>query len=143
MTDHPDLTELVDAVRDHIETNVLPVIRADPRLYFQTLVALNLLKIGQREFTHSGDMQHAEWHGINELTGNNPDKPDCDDIAEELAARRTTLCEAIRRGEYDSPVAAARLAIYLGQSTSLQLTLNNPGLAARMAQETADNTYAL
>ncbi len=144
MTDRPDLNALLDAVRLHLETNILPVIRADPRLYFQTLVALNLLKIGQREIVHGSDLLRREWTALDRLNGEESTAPEREDfLATELAARRAALNVSIRAGKYDSPDQEARLAVYLEETVTAQLALNNPGLAARMAKEAAENSYAL
>jgi hypothetical protein len=143
MSDRPDLAELLDAVRMHLEMQVLPVIRGDPRLYFQTLVALNMLKIGERELAHGAEMLHAEWAILNTLTGENSALPAFEsDLAQALIRRRTALCSAIRRGEYDSTVDAKRLTAYLQPVISAQLALNNPALDARISREIVENAYA-
>jgi hypothetical protein len=143
MSDRPDLAALLDAVRMHIETNVLPVIRPDPRLYFQTLVALNLLKLGQREITQGANLLRAEWSALNMLTGEEQVFPARDDEASQaIAARRAAVCKAIRSGEYDGPADSNRLAAYLEPVVTAQLALNNPGLADRMAREVAEGTAA-
>lgn len=144
MTDRPDLNDLLDAVRLHLEANVLPVIRGDARLYFQTLVALNLLKIGQREIIHKGDMLRQEWAALDHLSGEKIAAPEREDFwATELAARREALGTAIRAGKYDSPDQAARLAEYLEQTVAAELAVNNPRLSARMVKEAAENSDAL
>ena len=144
MTDRPDLNALLDAVRLHLEANVLPVIRHEPRLYFQTLVALNLLKIGQREIAHSSELLRAEWIAMNRLNQEDLAMPEREDfLANELSTRRATLGAAIRTGKYDSPDETARLMIYLQQTVNAQLALNNPGLSARMTKESAENSFAL
>lgn len=144
MTDRPDLNALLDAVRLHLEMNVLPVIRADARLYFQTLVALNLLKIGQREIVHASDLLRQEWVALDQLSGEESIAPAREDfLATELAVRRAALSASIRAGKYDSPDQAAHLAAYLEQTVTAQLALNNPGLAARMAKEAAERSHAL
>ena len=48
MTDRPIAAELVEAVREFLEREVLPVVE-DGRLRFRTLVAINGLGIAQRE----------------------------------------------------------------------------------------------
>ena len=144
MTDRPDLNALLDAVRFHIESNLLPVIRAEPRLYFQTLVALNLLKIGQRESAQVGKLLRDEWSALNLLREEETPMPINEDLlANELNRRRAALGSDIRTGKYDSPDQASRVAALLEQTVGAQLTLNNPGLAARMAKEAADNSFAL
>jgi hypothetical protein len=144
MTDRPDLNALLDAVRLHLEANVLPVTRQEPRLYFQTLVALNLLKIGQREIVQGGELLREEWAAMNRLSGEEIAAPEREDfLAIELSARRAALSAAIRSGKYDRPDQAARLAAYLEHTVNAQLALNNPGLSARMAKEAAERSYAL
>lgn len=144
MTDRPDLHALLDAVRLHLEMNVLPVIRAEPRLYFQTLIALNLLKIGQREIAHGVELLREEWIAMNRLGDENIVIPDREDLlVSELNARRALFGADIRSGKYDSPELALRLAAYLDQVVSAQLTLNNPGLSARLLKEMERNSYPL
>jgi hypothetical protein len=46
--DRPHASELADAVREFLETELLPVLD-DPRLRFRTLVAMNALAIVERE----------------------------------------------------------------------------------------------
>ena len=48
MSDRPTAAELADAVREFLETELLPLLD-DPRLRFRTLVAMNALGIVQRE----------------------------------------------------------------------------------------------
>ena len=144
MTERPDLLALLDAVRMHLETNILPSIRAEQRIYFQTLVALNLLKIGQREIAQGADLLREEWAAMNQLQEEAAVMPDREDfLVSELNARRATLGLAIRGGKYDSPELATRVADYLELTVIAQLALNNPGLSARFANEAAEDTYPL
>ena len=46
--DRPTSTELVEATREFLETEILPTV-TDQRLRFRTLVAINALGIAQRE----------------------------------------------------------------------------------------------
>ena len=52
MTDRPTAPELVEAVREFLEHEILPTLD-DHRLRFRTLVALNALGIAERELTSS------------------------------------------------------------------------------------------
>ncbi|MDL1885067.1 hypothetical protein FBR01_15630, partial [Anaerolineae bacterium CFX8] len=49
MYDRPTLSELLDAVRAHLEENIIPLLKDDRKLYYQTLVAVNALRIDGRE----------------------------------------------------------------------------------------------
>ncbi|TBH21823.1 DUF6285 domain-containing protein [Thermus thermamylovorans] len=53
--DRPTLDELLEATAEFLEREILPTL-ADPRLRFQTLVALNALGIARREL--------ALWQGL-------------------------------------------------------------------------------
>ncbi len=48
MTDRPTAAELVEATREYLEAEILPMLD-DQRLRFRTLVAINALGIAQRE----------------------------------------------------------------------------------------------
>ena len=48
MSDRPDAAELIEAVREFLEREILPALD-DHRLRFRTLVAMNALAIAQRE----------------------------------------------------------------------------------------------
>jgi hypothetical protein len=73
MSARPTAAELVEATREFLEAEVLPVLD-DPRLRFRALVAVNALGIAQRELEHVA---------ADELSD--------DDLAE--------LARSIRRGE--------------------------------------------
>ena len=73
MSARPTAAELVEATREFLETEVLPVL-GDPRLRFRALVAVNALGIAQRELEHQGEGELSD-----------------DDLAE--------LARSIRRGE--------------------------------------------
>ena len=136
MTYRPDLGELLDAVRMHIETSLLPVIRGDQRLYFQTLVSLNLLKISQRELAAGSTALREEWEGLDRLLGAAEPLPDRDRLlADALEARYRELREAIRSGDFDSGEAAQSLGVFVESAVSAQLLVNNPALAGRLGEE--------
>ncbi len=52
MTDQPNARELASAVREFLETEILPALD-DPRMRFRTLVAMNALSIVERESPES------------------------------------------------------------------------------------------
>ncbi len=136
MTYRPELGELLDAVRMHIEKSLLPVIRGDQRLYFQTLVSLNLLKISQRELASGAKALREEWNGLDQLLGKIEPLQERDSQLEDAVEDRyRDLRDAIRSGEFDSKEAARRLAVYVESMVSSQLLINNPALAGRLREE--------
>src|ERR1700692_2834870 len=56
--DRPTAAELVEATREFLESEILPTL-TDQRLRFRTLVAINALRIAQREL-ESGEELPAE-----------------------------------------------------------------------------------
>jgi hypothetical protein len=127
MTDRPNAQELLDAARMHLEQNIVPVVRTDPRLYFQTLVAINVLKIVGRELMLGTDHAIAEWAGLNTVEALDlapPTHPHA--LTAALDARNQQLAADIRRGDYDTGEKQAMLLQHLKQVTIAQLEIANP-----------------
>ncbi|MCU0474519.1 MAG: DUF6285 domain-containing protein [Anaerolineae bacterium] len=128
MTDRPTLAQLLEAVQLHLESHVIPAVRPEPRLYFQTLVALNLLKIAQREVQAGDAPAHAEAASLSALIGQ-PVPP------AELPTHNHALAHAIRTGDYDAPDRWADLSAHVGGVVGAQLMMNAPQLAQRFKTE--------
>jgi len=93
MQDRPNAAELAQAVREFIETEVLPGID-DPRLRFRTLVAANGLGILEREIELGAPLVRREVGSLARLLGH-PDPPP-DDL-EELRRRAVELNRELAR----------------------------------------------
>ena len=65
MQDLPSASELVEAVREFLERDIFPVV--DGRAKYHTRVAMNVLKIVERELELSGDADLRERSGIEAL----------------------------------------------------------------------------
>lgn len=138
MYDRPDLSELLDAVRMHLEHQIIPAVKPDPRLYFHTLVAVNLLKIAERELQYRDAHLHAAWQRLNTLEDTDKAMPaDAQDAIDALALRSDQLCTAIRAGEYDAEAKRAALFEHLLQSTREQLEVASPRHLQIIQQEDA------
>lgn len=138
MYDRPDLTELLDAVRQHLENVVIPAVRADRKLYFQTLVAINVLRIATREIAHAPDHAAAEWARLNALTHERDAAPTAlADLVAGLAQRNRALCAGIRAGYYDAPDRQAALYAHVMASSIAQLEVANPRFLQTLAAEDA------
>ena len=127
MNDRPNLSELIDAARGHLESQVIPAIKGDAKLYFQTLVAINVLKIAEREIALHYPHLRAEWERLNTLMGSVDALP-VDPIQADatLAARVQLLCGAIRAGEYDDDQRRAALFDHLIHTARESLAIDNP-----------------
>jgi hypothetical protein len=129
MYDRPSLSELLDAVRLHLEGAVIPAVRADRRLYFQTLVAVNVLKIAMRELGLAPAHAASEWAGLNALEGvETPAPAALTELNAAIAGRNRALCAAIRAGDYDDPDRRAVLFAHVMATTRAQLEVANPRL---------------
>lgn len=134
MYDRPSATELIDAVRSHLEQAVLPLAKAtNHKLYFQTLVAVNVLKIVEREWQLADGHGRAEWARLNDLEGvATPPPVEPAALAAALAQRNAALCAAIRRGDYD---ADPRLLRHVMATATEALQVANPKFLAALAEE--------
>jgi hypothetical protein len=133
MYDRPSATELLEAARHHLETQVIPVAHSTNfKLYFQTLVSINVLKIVAREISMRGGHLRAEWSRLNMLLGG-AEMPTSDgDLALSLRARNDELCQRIRAGEFDDDRA---LFQHLKATTTEQLEVANPKFLQQLADE--------
>lgn len=124
MYDRPTLPELIAAARLHLETAVLPITRGvHHKLYFQTLVAINVLRVAERQIALGAGHFRAEWTRLDMLTGIQalPDDPDAWQAA--LTERNVRLCAEIRAGMYDDNRA---LFAHLVACATEQLEVANP-----------------
>lgn len=106
---HPTLAELVEAVGEHFKTKVLPLV-TDPRLRFDTLVALRALEVVNRQILRPTTHKLT----VNALRQALFDRNDQDFIA------------AIEAGEFDSPERDAQLRAFFTADCQLGLSSWNP-----------------
>ncbi len=139
MYDQPALDELLDAVRMHLESHVVPAVKKDRKLYFQTLVAVNVLKIAGRELYLRETHANAHWQRLNALENTDaPPPPGEREIEAALNERNAALCERIRAGDYDTGESRAVLFDHLIASATEQLEVANPRLLLTFAAEDED-----
>lgn len=141
--DRPSLEELIHAACHHLEANVIPVVKSDAKLYFQTLVTVNILKIAMRQVVLEDKHTHAAWHGMSALTESPHEIPnDSQERRTVITERNRQLCGAIRRGDYDGTDDRLALLAYVKHLTSAQLEVANPkflqGIALEEQQTAAD-----
>lgn len=135
MTDRPTLAQLLDAVRQHLDTAIIPAVRHEPKLYFQTLVASNLLRIAERELALETTLRESRRIALSQLLHQDIAlEADPDAADNTLSALEAALCEAIRQGDYDGD-AWVTLYQSVEQIINTQLMINNPGLLRRYAEE--------
>ena len=131
MYDQPDLDELLNAVIQHLEQNVVPLVKPNRKLYFQTLISVNILKVIGREITQGAEHRIAEWERLNNLQDKDEALPASRERAEQALLRRNQeLCEEIRAGRFDEHQRRQELFLHLIRSTQEQLHVANPKFLA-------------
>ncbi len=136
MYDRPDVSELIDAVRQHLEGQVIPSIKGDAKLYFQTLVAANVLKIALRDLALSGDHLQSDWERLNDLLGETILMPANQQAAAvEMKTRNHSLCAAVRAGAWDAPDHMNALIAMALANTADALAIANPKFLIAIQEE--------
>jgi hypothetical protein len=103
MNDRPTAPELVAAVRQFLEAELLPAL-TDPRLRFQTLVAANVLGIAERELATEEDHLREEWRALPGLGGEaGPEPQGLAALRHAVRAGNEALVARIRAGDFDDP----------------------------------------
>jgi hypothetical protein len=133
MNDRPTAVELVNAVRQYLESELLPTL-TDARLKFQTLIAANVLSIAERELGSEETELANEFAFLADLL--KLDEPAPHTLTGLRSAVRTAnerLGEHIRRGDYDELAKFASLATELRRFVERKLQAANPRYLAAFA----------
>ena len=110
MQDRPHAGELAQAVREFIETEILPGID-DPRLRFRTLVAANGLGMLERELAFGAPLVRREVEALGILLGRTDRVPDDLDESRRLSGDlNRELARRIRAGDPPKGTLAYLLA---------------------------------
>lgn len=133
MYDRPSARELIEAARQHLETQIIPMARGTQhKLYFQTLVAANVLRIVERELALGTQQRRDHWARLDAILGAQPLPPSDAAIDAGLRERNQRFCAAIRAGDYDRD---AQVFAHLKAFASEQLAVANPRFLATLAAE--------
>jgi hypothetical protein len=126
MHDRPTAAELIDAVRQYLETELLPSI-ADARLRFQTLIAANVLAIAGRELASEDEALREEWRLLAGVLNRGNDEPQrLDELRRVIREANRELCAQIRRGDFDEAERRRGLAGVLRRLVVRKLEVANP-----------------
>jgi hypothetical protein len=112
LQDRPTAVELIEAIRDFVEHDVLPAV--DGRVRFHARVAVNALGMLERELRLGAELDAAERARLAELLGHDGDVPA---LTAELARR-------IRDGGLDD--RRAEVAAAVRASVRNKLLVSNP-----------------
>lgn len=136
MQDRPSATELLAAVRDFLQQEIIPTLD-DHRQKFRTLVAANVLGVVTRELQGEEERLRAEWTRLVALDHTSAVKPappaTLDGLRVEIDARKRSLCERIRAGEADAGPWRYDVLAYLHWSLEEKLRVANPRFLERLS----------
>lgn len=126
MQDRPTAIELLDAVRQFIERDVIDALSGTTK--FHARVAANVLAIVARELAQEDTHLLAEWRRLDALLGEAdlPAEPGSRRAA--LRGRTAALCTRIRAGEADDGPFRAAVLAHLRATTREKLAIANPRL---------------
>lgn len=128
MDDRPTALDLLRAVGDFLEQDLIPAV-ADRRLRYEILIAVNALRIAQRELDGRERRLRAELDALSDLLGL-PRAP----VTEDPAALRQRVLEAnrelgnrIRQGLADDGPWRERVLRHLEAVAEDKLRITDPG----------------
>jgi Domain of unknown function (DUF6285) len=138
MQDRPTAPELIAAVREFLQSEILPAI-SDQRLRFRTLVAGNVLSIVERELAHEEHLLRDEWARLVALDSTLAEPAqlptDLSGLRDDVQARTVALCVAIRAGAADAGPWRAAVVEHVRRSVAQKLLVNNPKYLERVRDE--------
>ena len=113
LDERPSAAELVNAVADFLEQD-LPAAALDPQVAFHTRIAVNVLRIVERELAAGAEVAAADRTRVSALTGSDADLPTLNSV----------LAEHIRTGRLSTEDEALR--DHLIRSALSRLAIDNP-----------------
>ena len=108
----PTKQDLVEAVREFLEKRIQPALEGESG--FHTRIAINILKIIERELEKGPGLDAEEHERLRRLLGRDAG----------LAELNSELCQRIRSGAID--IADEDLIRHLRQTTLGKLSIDNP-----------------
>ena len=127
MQDRPTALELLQAIRDLLEQEILPSL-TDARLKYQTLIAINVLRMLEREVPEEEGRLRAELGALQELLDLPRTAPPADAalLRRRVLEANLELCERIRQGLADADPWRQRVLAHVRSAVEEKLRINNP-----------------
>ncbi|MBI4588054.1 MAG: hypothetical protein HY725_04405 [Candidatus Rokubacteria bacterium] len=139
MQDRPTALELLQAVRDLLEKEILPTL-TDLRLRYHTRIAMNVLRILEREIPDEEERLRAELRALGELLDLPPTAPPRDPalLRQRVLEANRELCGRIRQGLADSGPWREGVLAHVRGAVEEKLRINNPAELATFLAEPED-----
>jgi hypothetical protein len=127
MQDRPTALELLQAIRDLLEQEILPSL-TDARLKYRTLIAINVLRMLEREVPEEEGRLRAELGALQELLDLPRTAPPADAalLRRRVLEANLELCERIRQGLADADPWRQRVLAHVRSAVEEKLRINNP-----------------
>jgi hypothetical protein len=127
MQDRPTAAELLQAIRECLEAEIIPAL-TDPRVRYQALIAVHALGILERELPGEDTRLEAELSALDELLDRSrPGPPETlDALRAEILAANRELSVRIRQGQADGGPFRERVLAHLEAVVEDKLRINNP-----------------
>jgi hypothetical protein len=138
MQDRPTIPEALQAARDFLARDLLPTL-TDPRLRYHLQIAINVLRIVEREAEGEDARLRAEHGALRALLGLPAAAPPEDPAAlrREVLEANTALCERIHEGAADAGPWRERVLAHVEARVADKLAVNNPAVLAAFRAEAA------
>jgi len=125
VNDRPDAVELLNAVRDFLEAEVVP--RLSGRERYHTRVAANVVAIVAREIETEEEHLVSEWQRLGALLDDEDAAPaPRAELREGVRARSAALVERIRAGEADGGAFREAVIDHLRRTVAAKLDVARP-----------------
>ena len=127
MQDRPTTVELLEAVREFLESRAAPALDEHGARY-RMRIALNVLRIVEREIPGREARLRAELAALADLLGRPPEAPPADPGLLEARVREANeqLCARIRAGAADAGLWRARVLAHVAAMVEDKLAVNDP-----------------
>ena len=129
MQDRPSIRELLEAVEQFLERDVVPALTG-PKQY-HARVAANVMRILARELELGPPAARAEWGRLDALLGAEPMPDGAVELADAIARRTRILCQKIRAGDADAEPRRSGVLGHVRKTVEEKLAIAKPELLKR------------
>jgi hypothetical protein len=124
MQDRPSARELLEAVQQFLERDVVPALEGPKQ--FHARVAANVMRILAREIELGPGFARAEWKRLDGLIGAEPMPAEEAELERSLRRRAAELCDKIRGGEADEGPWRKLVLAHIRQTVEEKLRIAKP-----------------
>ena len=141
MQDRPTSTELIAAVREFLQLEIIPGLDGR-RLKYRALIAANVLSVVERELAGEHDRLYQEWQRLVSLMGHDGEQTPAmlDGLRARVEVHKRDLSARIRAGEADAAPWRDAVMDYARWAVTEKLSVSNPRYLERVARDRGSGT---